>query len=62
MVGEKFQSIFNIILNEVIYFFFWEHASRKSLKQFSLPSPTLHTVPLLDTSKWDKGNFSIDQF
>ena len=60
MVGEKFQSIFNIILNEVIYFFFWEHASRKSLKQFSLPR--LHTVPLLVTSKWDKGNFSIDQF
>ena len=50
MVGEKFQSIFNIILNEVIYFFFWEHASRKSLKQFSLPR--LHTtVPLLATAK-----------
>ena len=39
MVGEKFQSIFNIILNEVIYFFFWGARFKKKFKTVFPPQP-----------------------
>ena len=58
MVGEKFQSIFNIILNEVIYFFFWGARFKEKFKTVFPPSP--HTTYCAFVSYIQI--ISIDQF